>query len=636
MYLPEIKFSKKSQPVIINQFGGLNRTESISDAEFSDMKNCGGRRFPHVCSREKRKILKSVTGKIKAVAPLVYGGERVDGDDFVGVVDNEFIYRDTSKGEVSDRLTFPYPYSDPDVWPQFGGREYPITILPFNGCYCIFPSFKIFDPVKGTMGNICKSFTRYVKFRNKVASGTTDYSTGNFIEPYSKNKNYSDYVYKGNLFKKGDRITIYYDASSADCNNCTHDSLSPLFREELFKGSVSSTYKIVSAFVDSVTMDTTGTYVRSLDVVLHNVVGNASTGTAKSAYFNYGEGYGYDTSFEPDVPVTISKYMPPIVYACVSGGRIWGLDPYGSQIMCCAAGDASEWTNYDGSATAPWFTEVSSYGEWTAIAEFGGNVYCFKRDVCHVIYGDNSTNFSLAKTINYGCIDSRSVKVVGNALYFLGSDGFYVCSGSQAVKISEKLGRTYTGCVAGCDGSLYYASCYYDGGCELLVYDTEKNIWWREDETKAVGFFNYEDKLYCATDGEFFVFGEGELADEWSVVSKNYDDGTSKLRSLCSLLFRLKLPAGSDATIYICYDGGEWIKCGHVENGKLTFGGDGSPIDIDGFDEDAVHKADSAYYQKVPARFRASSSYKWKLVCHGDAVLEAVERSVTLNGKMQR
>ncbi len=626
MYLPQLKFSKKSQPIVTNQFGGLNRTETIEDNEFSDMKNCGGRCFPHVAPREKRKILKKVTtGKIKAVAPLLYGGADMTESDFVGVIDNNFYYKNVSKTTVSDKLQYPWPYSDEVKYPQYGGKSYGYSIVPFNGVYCIFPGYKQFDPVSGTVNDIVKKISNKYAYFQYTASNqeywvSSTYATGE--------------LGKKNDFKVGDRIVIYYDAKGQTYNNCTFDSLDPEFREELYKNAAS---RIVSAHISGIELNSSSSdypdYIKLIRFSCRNVKG-------EPAYFNngqpvYGEG-GRATGWRPSVPVTIQKYAPPIVFACECGGRIWGLDPFGAQIMCCRSGNASDWSGYDGSAAAPWFTEVASNGEWTGIAEFNGNVYCFKRDVCHVVYGDNSTNFAIAKTINHGCIDAKSLCVIGTSLYFLGNDGFYVCSGSQAVKISEKLGRKYTGCVAGARGSLYYASCRYDGGSELLVYDTEKNIWWREDETKAVDFFNYEDKLYCASDGEFFMIGDGELPDEWYVVSREYDDATSQLRSLCSLLFRLKLSGGADATVYVSYDGGEFVQCGDVVRGKLVVGKDNSAVAVEDFDEETLRRAESAYYQRIPVRFRASSSYKFKLVCHGDAVLEAVERSVTVNGKYNR
>lgn len=625
MYLPQLKFSKKSQPIVINQFGGLNRTETIEDNEFSDMKNCGGRCFPHVAPREKRKILKKVTtGKIKAVAPLLYGGADMTESDFVGVIDDNFYYKNVSKAAVSDKLQYPWPYSDEVKYPQYGGKSYGYSIVPFNGVYCIFPGYKQFDPVSGTVKDIVKKFTsKYLYF---WCDGSD--------QRYTTTSSYTTDLGTASDFKVGDRIVIYYDAKGEAENNCTFDSLDPEFREELYKNG--SKY-ITSAFINKLEMNSSSSDYSDYIAGLHLTLRNAKGETVK---FNNGvskvSGTNNNYYYRPSGNVTIQKYAPPIVFACECGGRIWGLDPFGAQIMCCRAGNASDWSGYDGSAAAPWFTEVASNGEWTGIAEFNGNVYCFKRDVCHVVYGDNSTNFAIAKTINHGCIDAKSLCVIGTSLYFLGNDGFYVCSGSQAVKISEKLGRKYTGCVAGARGSLYYASCRYDGGSEMLVYDTEKNIWWREDETKAVDFFNYEDKLYCASDGEFFMIGDGELPDEWYVVSREYDDATSQLRSLCSLLFRLKLSAGADATVYVSYDGGEFVQCGDVVRGKLVVGKDNSAVTVEDFDEETLHRAESAYYQRIPVRFRASSSYKFKLVCHGDAVLEAVERSVTANGKYSR
>ena len=58
--LPKLKQIPNRQEGV-TAFAGLNRNLRIRDNEFSDMKNCGGRCFPHVAPREKRKILKKRT-----------------------------------------------------------------------------------------------------------------------------------------------------------------------------------------------------------------------------------------------------------------------------------------------------------------------------------------------------------------------------------------------------------------------------------------------------------------------------------------------------------------------------------------------------------------------------------------------
>ena len=205
----------------------------------------------------------------------------------------------------------------------------------------------------------------------------------------------------------------------------------------------------------------------------------------------------------------------------------------------------------------------------------------------------------------------------------------------QPVKISDNLNRKYTGAVCcGFDGILY-CSCTYDGGKELLTYDIEKNLWFTDEHLDIVSFCVHNNKLYGATNDKVYVFGEGSYPDEWYVVSKKFDDSSSALRSLCTLLFRLNIPGGSDACVYISYDGGDWIKCGDVIRGKLT-NFDNSKYSLDGIDEETLHKASESYYQKFPVRFRCASSYQFKLVCHGDVTLESLERTVSINGSYQR
>lgn len=648
MFYPMLKARKRAKPIMTNQFGGLNRSNTISENEFSDMKNISGRRFPFVASSGKRKVIKKAeSGEFKFVhAPLYHEGE-LSADDFCGIIGNEYFYNNEKKMNVLSKRELPDPFNDAELYPQLQyANDY--GTVEFSGNVNFFSSLKFFDPLKnkksysGTKLVYSESFS----YGNLVFK----YSWSNSLNRFSNALYYyddDDYFGKvGETFGIGDTIVISYNLSDFKdddgiiYNNLVYDTSDPEMYLAVLNHTdnktmiVNATIRDISTEVITDSFGIETEYVKILYVDLYNVHGDfirwnlpkptSSTITTQT--------------FRPYISITISKYIPVFSHYCVSCGRIFATDTFGKTVYASKTGDASVWTPsaVDGAYLQAWFTEVGSSGNWTGIIEFSGAVYCFKSDICYVIFGDNASNFMISKTINRGCIDGRSLKVIGNCLYFLSSDGFYALSGGQPVKISECLNKNYTSCVAGVFGNSYYASCHYDEGVELLVYYSDRNMWYKEDDFDAIGFFAYNNKLYGYSKYELICFGDGQLPDEWYVVSKKYDDATSSLRGLCELFLRLKMPAGSDATVFVSFDGGVFEKCGFISRGKITGTSEGSIVSLDYFNSETIHDSDISYYQRIPIRLRASSSYQFKLVCHGDVTLEAIERSVSMNGQFQR
>lgn len=85
-------------------------------------------------------------------------------------------------------------------------------------------------------------------------------------------------------------------------------------------------------------------------------------------------------------------------------------------------------------------------------------------------------------------------------MFYLGHNGVYAYqSGSLPALISEESlwGHTYKNAVGGRHGNKYYISAERDDGeQELLVYDTDKGLWHKEDAAKMIDCTTYNGVLY--------------------------------------------------------------------------------------------------------------------------------------------
>ena len=630
MYLPRLNSGRRAVTQVSENFGGLNRGEAIQDNEFSNMKNCGNSKFPYISKRESRNILHSFDDEIKYfLPPIDLFDEEITG--FTGICGDKFYYRGKEKSlstQTIDRI--PYPYNDAKLYPELADKVAARTFTKFGNVYYSYPQFTHYNSYETDVSNPNWSYNiSYCGFRTYLSDIYFD-GDGGLL-----NFNGSNLLASSFKGKVGDRITISY-STSLKKNNCTVDASNPEIKKTLLDEYNSSDSAIVSAYITKIRNNTDG-YISGFELKLYDIKGKSVYPFNKSGIRMGPNSYSDEELFVHNI--RISKYVPEIVYTCEFAGRVFGLDAYGEYIYASKLNEPLNFTQYDGKTDSSWYSEVDSSGEWTGIIANTSSLFCFKKDRVYVLYGDNSKNFSVVKSFGPGCVDGRSICIVNNNIYFMASDGIYVYGSGVPQKISEKLGNwSYKEGICCGYGSLLYACLKNDDGAELFVFDTDRGIWYRHDNIDIVGFYVHGGKLYGATKHDFICFGDGYEDFEYSVTSKLFTDATSYMRSIISLYFRLKLGVNSEATVYISYDGGDWQKCGHIENGKLYDTNASKSVTgiAEDFDEEKLHKPNSVYSQRVPVRFRAASTYQYKIVCRGNVVIEAIERDVGVKGRPKR
>ena len=281
--------------------------------------------------------------------------------------------------------------------------------------------------------------------------------------------------------------------------------------------------------------------------------------------------------------VTVMRTIPEMDFVVEQGNRLWGCK-YGivdgqavNEVYACALGDFRNWNSFAGLSTDSYAAARGSDGAFTGAAACMGGVVFFKESCMERIYPAAGGGHQIVTVPCSGVRKGaeRTVAVADGVVYYLGNDGVYAFDGSMPVCVSRALGdKRYTGGVAGGESGRYWLSAVDAAGeTELLVYDTQKRLWHRQDNTAAVAFarWNGEMTVLCS-DGRLLdtsgTLGTAETGFSWSAESGDLGLYTPEHKYLSRLELRLKAAAGSTVKAYVCYDGdGAWEQGGGVCGG---------------------------------------------------------------------
>lgn len=311
-----------------------------------------------------------------------------------------------------------------------------------------------------------------------------------------------------------------------------------------------------------------------------------------------------ETQASTGSPVVIKRVIPRLDYVCEAGNRLWGCrygnDGYGNyvnEIYCSARGDFFRWIQ--GEATnedAPVTFSVGTDGAWTGCINYGGYPTFFKQHSIHRVSGYGASGFALQEAPCTGVQSGaeRSLAVVNNILYYKADHCIMAYDGTVPVNVSDKLGRlsAYNRAVGGACGGKYYISLWTERLNEdrkpiLLVLDTEKGLWHKEDETECESMASDGDNLYfvevtrkgkdkttkikavhAPADRERFSIQQER---EPAMIPWYAETGVIGLESpdakyISRLTIRLQLDAGASVRVYVQYDSsGYWKQIAGTE-----------------------------------------------------------------------
>ena len=285
-------------------------------------------------------------------------------------------------------------------------------------------------------------------------------------------------------------------------------------------------------------------------------------------------------------PITVRRAVPDMDFVTECGNRLWGCK-YGvvegravNEIYASKLGDFKNWNCYAGLATDSYAASRGSDGPFTAAATYLGSALFFKERCIERVY-PSATGAHQIVTLECPGVSAgnhRSVCAVDGTLFYVGRGGVYGFDGGLPAVTSRALGdmSLHSG-VAGCREGKYYLSCA-DGENmrHLLVYDTRRGLWHREDRLDALGFAVWNGTLYALDrDGVLWDMQGGGAEREshvsWAAVSGEWGLGTAIHKYPLRLSLRAAVEEGGSVTAELSYDeGGTWQRCGEIRGTGLT------------------------------------------------------------------
>ena len=283
--------------------------------------------------------------------------------------------------------------------------------------------------------------------------------------------------------------------------------------------------------------------------------------------------------------ISIKRQMPIMDFVIESGNRLWGCR-YGkalngqvvNEIYCSKLGDFKNWNTFAGISTDSYVASVGTDGQFTgAITHLGYPIF-FKENCMHKVYGNYPANYQIQTTacrgVQRGC--SKSLAIVNEILYYKSRSAICAYDGSLPAEISSALGDVvYADAVAGVLGNKYYISMRdvneteADKKYHLFVYDTQKGMWHREDNTQALEFCNCDGELYYidyATETAAVqiktIRGTGLLDKspvKWEATTGIIGTDSPDKKYISRIVMRLSLEVGTILYVQAQYDSsGAW------------------------------------------------------------------------------
>lgn len=273
---------------------------------------------------------------------------------------------------------------------------------------------------------------------------------------------------------------------------------------------------------------------------------------------------------------TLKRTVPDLDWLCENENRLWGCK--GDTIRCCKLGDPYNWNVFDGVSTDAWSVETGSPGDFTGCVSFLGYPIFFKEDRVYKVYGSKPSNFEVMGSATLGVLSGcgRSLAVAGETLYYLSRAGVMAYTGGVPALVSASLGNVqYRASVAGSDGMKYYCSMEdTDGNWALLVYDTQRRLWHKEDGLQVLQMA-YHGGLYALTaEGALVLLGTPSALPAWAAAEDGPESmaefgdftwASSDAKYPIRLHLRLETEAGTSVKAEIQYDSsGVWETAGQV------------------------------------------------------------------------
>ena len=541
MLMPGLTDTEKST-VTTEVFGGYNHNLEIGDGEFFNMKNLTADNYPLLSQRQKR----SFDRQLNSPQALI-------SRDALCWIDNQQLY-------ISGYSMAEYMKA---VQITSGKKQ----IVSMGAYLCIFPDGIYFNTEK-------YSDNGYMGHANSVALGA------------SRKLSISLCTVDGTA------ITVSYTQSNQP-ENATNgqywiDTSGSVHTLKQYAATTSQWVSVPTVYL-KLAADGIGQGFSKYDgIQLSGLTGSEQVKALNGSHILYDVAESYivivglvaQTTELTNGTIKTARRVPEMDYVVQSGNRLWGCK-YGmvdgkpvNEIYASKLGDCKNWRCFAGLATDSYAAARGSDGVFPGAVSYLGNPLFFKERCMERVYASGSGAHQIVTTECSGVQkgSAKSLQVVGGVLYYLSDEGVLAFDGSLPVTVSQALGeRRYSAGVGGAWREKYYLSALdEDGAASLLVYDSERKLWHREDELRAEGFACKDGELYCLTaEGQLLAMkGAGETHEgpvQWMAETGELGLQTPERKRLTRLLLAMRPEQGTTVAAWVSYDqGATWQKQGQI------------------------------------------------------------------------
>lgn len=278
------------------------------------------------------------------------------------------------------------------------------------------------------------------------------------------------------------------------------------------------------------------------------------------------------TAYTEKGELTIERTVPDLNYICENENRLWGCT--NTTIYACKLGDIFNWNAYDGLDTDSYAVDTGSAGAFTGCVSYLGYPTFFKEDHIYKVYGSVPSNFEVMGSATLGLASGceRSLAIAGETLFYLGRNGIMAYTGGIPQSVGAAFGmKRFRNASGGSDGMKYYVSMEdASGEWGLYVYDTQKGLWHKEDESRITHFARWEGELYMLSQtGQIWAVGNGqaqteaptEPAVEWFAEFADFTEENPNKKGVSKIQIRLELDEGATVQVWLLFDSdGLWRK----------------------------------------------------------------------------
>lgn len=229
---------------------------------------------------------------------------------------------------------------------------------------------------------------------------------------------------------------------------------------------------------------------------------------------------------------TITREVPSMDHIIEWNNRLWGASNADNTIYACKLGDPCNWQYYQGTSMDSYYAQQGTDGRWTGVGAYSGHIIFFKPNGMCRIYGTSPSNYQVTNAKCFGVEDGSALSVVtiNDVIYYKSAIGIMAYAGGNPVCISDNIDGAFANVVAGSEGTKYYCSIQTagrNGGFSLMVYDIEKGLWIKEDDTHIRGCCVLKNRLYAISyESEYIVCDENVYVDPYLVVGEGNVDST--------------------------------------------------------------------------------------------------------------